>query len=221
MGPYLYFLVTLQVRVYPAATGDCDDENPQVSPNGQEDCSTALDEDCDGTLNAVDPTELSALSCLDWFADRDGDGFGNDLDVRCDCVASGMYTVLEGGDCYDQLTIVNPDQAEICGDGFDNNCDGSANGCGYTEDFVLTDGQLIVGDAAQAYSGSNVATGFVLPDSAPGALFLSSGAENGVGRIDVFDADTLSSATGSLPISSGLVSIVGEMDSLGEQLVDR
>jgi len=186
----------------------------------QEDCSTDLDEDCDGTLNAADSLELSPLSCLDWFADRDEDGFGDDLDVRCDCVASDIYTVLDGGDCYDQLSIVNPDQQEICGDGFDNDCDGSANGCGYTEDFILTDGQLVVGDAAQAYSGSNVATGFVLPDSAPAALFLSSGAEGGVGRIDIFDADTLSSALGSLPISSGIVSIIGEMDSnFGEQML--
>ena len=207
-------------KEYTQMTGDCDDENPLISPISVEDCSTDLDEDCDGTLNAADPSELSASSCLDWFADRDGDGFGDDADIRCDCVADDIYTVLEGGDCYDQLTIVNPDQEEICGDGFDNDCDGSANGCGYTEDFVLTDGQLIVGDVPQAYSGSNVATGFVLPDGEPAALFLSSGAEDGFGRIDVFDADTLNSATGSLTISSGVSSVIGEQDSnFGERML--
>ena len=206
-------------KEYTRTTGDCDDANPQVSPLAIEDCSTSVDEDCDGTLNAANPMELSALSCIDWFADRDADGFGDDLDVKCDCVAEDVYTVLEGGDCYDQLTTVNPDQSEICGDGFDNDCDGSANGCGYTEDFVLTDGQLIIGDVAQAFSGSNVATGFVLPDSEPAALILSSGAENGFGRIDVFDADTLSSAPGSLTISSGVVSVTGEMSSnFGERM---
>ena len=207
-------------KEYTQTTGDCDDANPQVSPLAIEDCSTSVDEDCDGTLNAANSMGLSALSCIDWFADRDGDGFGDDLDVKCDCVAEDVYTVLEGGDCYDQLTTVNPDQSEICGDGFDNDCDGSANGCGYTEDFVLTDGQLIIGDVAQAFSGSNVATGFVLPDSEPAALILSSGAENGVGRIDVFDADTLSSAPGSLTISSGIGSVTGEMSSnFGERML--
>ena len=112
-------------KEYTQMTGDCDDENPRISPISIEDCSTDQDEDCDGTLNAKDPSELIASSCLDWFADRDGDGFGDDSDIRCDCVADDVYTVLEGGDCYDQLTIVNPDQEEICGDGFDNDCDGA------------------------------------------------------------------------------------------------
>lgn len=204
---------------YTQTTGDCDDNNPKISPENLEDCSTGLDEDCDGTLNAFDPTLSSPLSCINWYADRDGDGFGDDLDIQCDCVADGVYSVLEGGDCYDQLTIVNPDQDEICGDGFDNDCDGSANGCGYTEDFVLTDGQLIVGDTAQAFTGNNVATGFLLPDIAPAALILSSGAVNGVGRIDIFDAETLNTAIGSLMTSDSIGTITGESDSdFGERM---
>ena len=209
-------------KEYTQTTGDCDDDNPQISPESIEDCSTGVDEDCDGTLNALDPLVLSPLSCINWYADRDGDGFGDDLDMRCDCVADGVYSVLESGDCYDQLTTVNPDQSEICGDGFDNNCDGSANGCGYTEDFVLTDSQLVVGDAPQSYAGSNVATGLLLPDDAPAAFILSSGAGNGVGQINIFDAETLNTAPGSLTTSDSIGTITGEMDSdFGERMYTR
>lgn len=205
---------------YTQTTGDCDDENPTVSPLELEDCSTPIDEDCDGTPNAVDPVEKEPSSCIEWFADRDEDFFGDDLDVRCNCVAEDVYTALEGGDCYDQLSTVNPDQTEVCGDGFDNDCDGSANGCGYTEDFLLTDAQLIRGDTAQAYAGSNVLMGLFLSDEQPAVLVLSSGAENGVGRIDVFDAETLNTATTTLETTDGLSSIVGESDSdFGESIV--
>ena len=205
---------------YTQITGDCDDENPTVSPLEIENCNTPVDEDCDGTPNAFDPVEKEPLSCIEWFADRDEDFFGDDLDVRCDCVADDVYTVLEGGDCYDQLSTVNPDQTEICGDGFDNDCDGSANGCGYTEEFLLTDAQLIRGDMAQAYAGSNLLMGFLLSDGQPAILVLSSGVDNGVGRIDVFDADTLNTAMTTLETTDGLSSILGESDSdFGESIV--
>lgn len=207
-------------REYTQTTGDCDDDNPTVSPNGVEDCSTDLDEDCDGTPNAKDPLTLSPMDCIEWFADRDGDGYGDDLDVHCDCVAADVYVLTEGGDCYDQLTTVNPEQEEICGDGFDNDCDGSANGCGYTEDFVLSESQLIVGDMAQGYAGSNIATGFILPDDVPAVLILSDGAANGLGRIDILDAETVNTALGTLMVSAAVASITGESDSgFGERML--
>lgn len=205
---------------YTQTTGDCDDENPTVSPFEKENCNTPIDEDCDGTLNAFEPLEKEPVDCVQWFADRDEDLFGDDLDVQCDCVAAGVYTVLEGGDCYDQLSTVNPDQTEVCGDGFDNDCDGSANGCGYTEEFLLTDAQLIRGDTAQAYAGSNLLMGLFLSDEQPAVLVLSSGAENGVGRIDVFDSDTLNTATTTLETTDGVSSILGETNSdFGESIV--
>ena len=204
---------------YTQLTGDCNDENPMISPLSTEDCSTTVDEDCNGSLNAADPADMPPSDCINWFADRDLDGFGDDNDVQCNCIAEDVYTVLEGGDCYDQLATVNPEQPEVCGDGFDNNCDGSANGCGYSSDFLLTDSQLITGEASQIYAGSSVSTGLLLPDDAPAALFLSSGAVEGNGRIDVFDAETLNTATGTVLVTEGIVSISGEQDSdFGERI---
>jgi len=53
--------------------------------------------------------------------DRDNDGFGDN------CPA--------GPDCNDASLAVNPDAAEVCGDGFDNNCDGAIDeGCPCVED---------------------------------------------------------------------------------------
>ena len=207
---------------YTELTGDCNDDNPRISPLSSEDCSTAIDEDCNGSLNAADPIDIPPSDCIEWYADRDLDGFGDDADVQCNCIAEDVYTVLDGGDCYDQLTTVNPEQPEICGDGFDNNCDGSANGCGYTDDFLLTDSQLIIGDASQTYTGSSVATGLLLPDDAPAALFLSSGSDQNNGRIDVFDAETLNTAVGTILVTESIVSISGEQDSdFGQRIYAR
>lgn len=198
---------------YTQVTGDCDDENPSISPNAIEDCGTPIDEDCSGTKNASNPLEQPPLDCTEYFADRDGDLFGDDQDVVCNCEPGTVYTALSGGDCYDQLTTVNPDQEEICGDGFDNDCDGSANGCGYTTDFSLLNAQQIRGATAQAYAGENLAVGTLLPDASPALAVLSSGAESGAGRIDILDADTLSTATETLSTMNRVASIIGEQDS--------
>ena len=212
-GSASLFACTAPSASYTQITGDCDDENPSISPNAVEDCGTPIDEDCSGTKNASNPLEQPPLDCTEYFADRDGDLFGDDQDLVCNCEPGAVYTALSGGDCYDQLTTVNPDQEEICGDGFDNDCDGSANGCGYTTDFSLLSAQQIRGATAQAYAGENLAVGALLPDALPAVAVVSSGAEGGAGRIDILDADTLSTATETLSTMNRVASIIGEQDS--------
>ena len=48
---------------------DCNDSDSNVNPEMQEDCSTTVDDNCDGEVSEED-----ALNCLDWYADVDGDG---------------------------------------------------------------------------------------------------------------------------------------------------
>ncbi|MFT5583669.1 MAG: hypothetical protein ACI9VR_001249 [Cognaticolwellia sp.] len=56
---------------YVADALDCDDTNSAVNPSATEVCN-GIDDNCDGNLD-----DASALDALTWFADSDGDGFGN------------------------------------------------------------------------------------------------------------------------------------------------
>lgn len=49
-------------------------------PTPYEDCSTPVDDDCDGTENNQD-----SLNCTGFYADEDGDGYGSPRIERCRC----------------------------------------------------------------------------------------------------------------------------------------
>lgn len=78
-----------------AAAGDCNDLDVAVNPGAVEDCATEGDDDCDGTLDAVDAT-----NCTSFYADNDGDGDGIEPAV-CACVADAGYPTSNGEDCDD------------------------------------------------------------------------------------------------------------------------
>ena len=98
-----------------APTGDCDDDDPSLSPGEGEVVGDGIDQDCDG----VD-------SC---FADTDGDGYrpsaGSVIDSDdLDCSDTGEATSDDPtGDCDDTNVSVSPGSAETC-DGVDNDCNG-------------------------------------------------------------------------------------------------
>lgn len=107
--------------------GDCADFDPGQNPGAQEICD-GKDNDCDGETD-----EEGAIGCATYFADRDGDGFGNKADARCLCESKPPYRVQVWGDCDDLDPLVCPGCEEVC-DGKDNNCDGAtdeegAKGC--------------------------------------------------------------------------------------------
>jgi hypothetical protein len=83
---------------------DCDDADGDRYPGNTEVCDADdHDEDCDDTTYG--------------FRDSDGDGFP---DARC-CNGDSC-----GNDCDDTLPSAHPGEAETC-DGFDNDCDGTAD----------------------------------------------------------------------------------------------
>ncbi len=71
------------------------------------------------TSNAA---SLTVVASVTWFADADGDGYGNPLISLHACDRPGGY-VANGLDCNDFVASINPGRPELC-DGIDNNCDG-------------------------------------------------------------------------------------------------
>ena len=98
------------------ATPDCDDANADVNPGADEVCSDAIDNDCDGLLDAAD----DSAETITVYQDADGDGFGSMASAKVCEVEDGW--VENSDDCNDANADVNPDATEVC-DGIDNDCD--------------------------------------------------------------------------------------------------
>ncbi len=97
---------------YPACE-DCDDSTPEIHPGAEEACNE-LDDDCDGEIDEG----VTAV----FYADMDGDGFGDataSSEPGCD-PPSGY--VEDNTDCNDQNRQVFPGANEVC-NGRDDDCD--------------------------------------------------------------------------------------------------
>jgi hypothetical protein len=95
---------------------DCDDTDDAIHPDATEVCDGA-DNDCDTEVDESDAQDVSI-----WFADQDGDGYGDgdSFVYACD-VPDGFCDNQQ--DCDDDSDAVNPGAEEVC-DSVDNDCDG-------------------------------------------------------------------------------------------------
>jgi hypothetical protein len=130
---------------YVAARGDCDDGDASVNPGEAEVCMDGVDNDCDGETDEDVRT---------WYADADGDGYGDATVETTACDAPAGY-VSDDTDCDDGDAGVNPRHAEICRDGVDNDCDGGAGGCAPTSG-GLSAAVAYRGEAAFDHAGKSV-----------------------------------------------------------------
>ncbi|HMV67023.1 MAG TPA: MopE-related protein, partial [Myxococcota bacterium] len=95
--------------------GDCDDRQPAVHPEAEEQVGNGRDEDCTGT-------ELC-------WADADRDGFRTGVAIASadvDCADAGEApTTTPEGDCNDNDPRAFPGATEHAGDNTDSDCDGT------------------------------------------------------------------------------------------------
>ena len=96
---------------------DCNDALGTIHPGAEEVVGDGIDQDCD-----------SQETC---YEDLDGDGFGSENHTLIAADTAGVYDCaatanasLTWDDCNDDDATINPDGAEVCDGGIDNDCDG-------------------------------------------------------------------------------------------------
>ncbi len=123
---------------YRPCSGDCDDANALTYVLAPEACD-GLDNDCDGAVSGENDADAdgyrvcdgdcddadAAVVPLPYYADADGDGFGNPDEESLDCPPPASF-VLDATDCDDAEVTSYPGAAESC-DGTDQDCDGAVD----------------------------------------------------------------------------------------------
>ncbi len=182
---------------------DCDDGDAAISPEGVETCD-GVDDDCDGDVDEDD-----ALDAATWYADNDGDGWGDPDDTVVACDEPPGYGA-GAGDCDDTDDDVYPGAHEVCGDGVDSDCDGADGSCG---DASLGDADVkLAGLAAGDKAGGAVALGDVDGDGLADLLVGASRAD-GTGTTDAGAAwVVLGPASGATSLADAVASAEGAAD---------
>lgn len=95
---------------------DCDDSDAAINPGADELCDGA-DNNCNGE------TDESPADGTLFYADTDGDGYGNPDVSLSSCDASVQGYTDNSDDCDDSSNTAYPGGVELC-DGLDNDCNG-------------------------------------------------------------------------------------------------
>lgn len=112
---------------YSVLNDDCDDTDNAVYPGATEICD-GKDNDC---MNGID----DGLTFVDYYVDTDNDTYGIGSPVSL-CSNPGVGYATQDGDCDDNSAAVYPGATEILDNGIDENCDGTDNYLGLSEENV-------------------------------------------------------------------------------------
>ena len=122
---------------------------------------------CDDVDNCIDLSacnydgSVSNVACVfgtTWYADTDGDGYGDSSDSQDACSAPSGY-VADSTDCDDSDNAINPGAAEAC-DGIDNDCDSSVDEGVQTTFYRDADGDGL-GDSSDSQDACSAPSGYV------------------------------------------------------------
>ncbi len=211
---------------------DCDDADATVSPRAGESCN-GVDDDCDGEVDEADATGTAV-----WYADADGDGFGDPAAPARACAAPRDH-VASASDCDDTDPTRFPGATEVCGNRVAEDCAASpdqtfaACGLGGARSFAGADGTLdgdTTGEAVgRAVAGAGDLTGDGVPDLVIGAS-RSNRASAGAGAVFVVDggfrgAADVVAARGGADVGAAAgdalgAAMVGVGDADGDGLAD-
>ncbi len=131
---------------------DCDDSDSSIHPGAAEVCD-GVDNDCDGSIDEGVTKK--------YYADDDGDGYGDASTSITDCSARSGY-VNNSTDCDDTDSSIYPGATEYC-DGVDNDCDGSideSDAVDPTTWYRDADGDSY-GDASVGYRSCDAPSGYI------------------------------------------------------------
>ncbi|MES2644165.1 MAG: MopE-related protein [Myxococcota bacterium] len=128
---------------------DCDDGAVAIHPGAAEVCD-GVDNDCDATVDEAGGATF--------YADADGDGYGDAGVVTTGCAVPAGY-VVDAADCDDAAAGTSPAATEVC-DGLDNNCDGAVDDSGGALAYADTDGDGH-GDPATSTTSCELPPGYV------------------------------------------------------------
>ncbi len=150
-----------------ADANDCDDTTSDVNPGARELCNE-IDDDCDGDIDD-DDADVDVATGSTWYADSDGDGYGDAATKATTCDASPGY-VADNTDCDDTLDTVSPAAIEVC-NGMDDDCDGDADDndpdvdLGTGTSWYADNDSDGFGDTSVSTTSCDAATGYVADDS--------------------------------------------------------
>jgi hypothetical protein len=129
-----------------------------------------------GTYTSVTgcATEILVLTItpsVTYYADVDNDGYGDASSPVVSCTGMPVGSVANSGDCNDNNANVNPGMTEVCGNGIDDNCNGSVDeGCGCTNPPTAN-----AGSNASVCVGQNVTLSGSIGGGANNATWTTSG----------------------------------------------
>ncbi len=132
---------------------DCNDGDAAIHPDADERCD-GVDNDCDDEIDEGDAIDADLF-----YADDDGDGYGDESSPTTACVQPTDH-IADGGDCDDTDPAVHPAAPEVC-EVFDNDSDEVAD-----ENDAVDAGTWYEDADGDTYGTSAVAT--VSCDAPPG-----------------------------------------------------
>jgi hypothetical protein len=107
-------------------SADCNDSQLLYADNDSDGLGSDVLVACGGVANSDDCNDSDPLNIIGtntYYADADGDGYGNPSVTIGGCTVPAGY-VTNSTDCNDSVAAINPGHAEVLYNGVDDNCNG-------------------------------------------------------------------------------------------------